>query len=150
MRHVAHRRQYAGATAGGTCAGASIARGDDLVGFRHVADHAALRDAGIGRVAVRVGLEIHQWRAGGDGVAWLAVQGSDDAREGRRYFDHRLGGLHRHHGLVDFHAIADGNVPADDLRFLQAFAKIGQVETRHVQAFMVVRMASTIRATLGI
>ncbi len=129
LRHLAHCRQHAGAPAAGTRVLRSAA-GDDFVGLRHVADHATLRHACLGAAvgfALQVhAVEIHQRRARGDGVAGLAVQGRDDAGEGSWHLHHGFRGFHGHHGLVDFDAIADGHVPADDLRFLQSFAQIRQ------------------------
>jgi hypothetical protein len=128
-----------------------------FVAHGHVAHHGA--GGGGGGFQRRPGAgaagEIHQRRADGDGVTRFAMQRDDAAGMRRGHLDHGLRRLHRHQRIVDLHGIADGHVPAHDLGLLKAFAEIGKVEpgARHRgslrQAWIVSRMPSAMRATLG-
>jgi hypothetical protein len=64
-----------------------------------------------------------------DHVAGLAVQLGDLAGVGRGHLDHGLGGLHRHHGLVQHHGVAFLHQPLDDFRVRQAFAEVGEMKS---------------------
>ncbi|MNN79614.1 hypothetical protein D3C81_1962730 [compost metagenome] len=64
-------------------------------------------------------------------VALGAEQLHHHAVMGRRDFHQRLGGLHRDQRLVGLHPLAGLDVPLTDLRFLQAFAEVGQLEVFH-------------------
>ncbi len=93
-------------------------------------------------------VELGELLADGDDVAGLAVQRRDAARIGRGHFDHGLVGFDRDERLIDDDVVADGDVPVDDLDFVQAFAEIGEVENLH-EKLTTRRAASTICFSLG-
>ena len=62
--------------------------------------------------------------------------------------DHRLLGLDRDQRLVGDDAIADADVPGDDLRLLQTFAEVGQPEGAHAYSNRLLT-APTTRSALG-
>ena len=59
-------------------------------------------------------------------IAFAAEQAGDAAALRGRHLDNGLVGLDRNERLVDDDVIALIHMPADDLRFLEAFAKIGK------------------------
>ncbi len=74
-----------------------------------------------------------------------------NAGDRRRHFDRRLVGHHVDQMLVLLDAVADRDVPGDDLGLGRAFADIGQLEdiASHLKLSIARRMASTTRAGPG-
>ena len=116
-----------------------------LVDAHLVARHGADHGAGVGSLTL---IEVDQGRPHRHDVARLGVQLGDASGMGRRYLDDRLVGLHRQQRLLVDHLIADGDVPVDDLGFLEALPQVGQVEPFHAKA-TAPRAASKMRASLG-
>ncbi len=103
-------------------------------------DHSALRGRSCRGCRFRrrrcslpraIELEINQRRTGGNGIAGLAVQRDDHAGLRRRHSRPLPGGFQCDHRLVDCYAVAHGDMPAHDFRFLQSFAQVRQIETSH-------------------
>ncbi len=92
---------------------------------RQLADHGA-------DIRMNTFLEFDQRGTHLDAIADLAQKARDAPRLGRGDLHHRFLGLHRDQRLIRHHVIALGDVPGNDLRFLQAFAEVGQNESRHV------------------
>jgi hypothetical protein len=65
--------------------------------------------------------------ADGDVIARLTAERYDAARDGRRHLDHGFVGRHFDHRLVLGDAVADFDVPRDDLRRDRAFAEIREL-----------------------
>ena len=76
-------------------------------------------------------LEFDERRTDLDPLAGIDEQARDAARLRRWHFDDRLFGLDRDERLVGDDMIAFGDMPGDDLGFLQSFAEIGQREGAH-------------------
>jgi hypothetical protein len=70
-------------------------------------------------------LEFYQRIAHAQARTRLDQQPSDMTGVRRGYVDHRFVGFDRHQRLIGDDMIAGGDVPDDDLGFLQAFAEIG-------------------------
>ena len=73
------------------------------------------------------GLQHDELGADGDVIARLAAERHDAARDGRGHLDHGLVGRHLDHRLVFGDAVADLDVPRDDLRGDRAFAEVRQL-----------------------
>jgi hypothetical protein len=97
-----------------------------------VRTHAALR-VGVGRGAGRgravgVGVDLDDRRPDLDRRALGDQQPRDDTRPRARQVDQRLRGLDLDDRLVDLDAVADRDVPRDDLGLGEALAGVGQGE----------------------
>ena len=82
----------------------------------------------LGRADVGLGLDLDQHAADRDQVADLARQLGHRPRDGRFHFDRRLVGHHVGELLVFLDAVADLDVPGNDLGLGDAFANVGKLE----------------------
>ncbi|MGY3526390.1 hypothetical protein ACVWWS_005227 [Pseudomonas chlororaphis] len=80
---------------------------------------------------IRLAFVAEQGFADMQDVARRAIGFRHHAVIGRGNVHQGLGGFHRHQQLIGLDRIAGPDVPFDNLRFLQAFAQIGQFEIFH-------------------
>ena len=83
-----------------------------------------------------------------DDVSDRAVQLGDSATPRGWDLDHGLVGLDRDERLVGHDAVADRDVPRDDLGFMQTLAQVGQDERSHAYS-KTLRAAAAIRRRSG-
>ncbi len=146
--------------------GSGLRRGGGGRRFDHLLDPRILRLILLGRLRLRrrqrrrhdlapgvdrIRLDHHQRGTDRHLIPDLARQLDDDARYGRLHLDRRLVGHHVRDRRILLDAVADRDMPCDDLGLRDAFADIRQFEGKasHYASFMIFLRASVIRTGPG-